>query len=465
MAAVVVCGGSVIGMAVASMLARDGHQVTVLEADQAEPPERPAEAWSGWERAGVAQFWQAHNLFARFRSVADQELPGLTEALIDAGCATGNVVDAMPPTIADRSPRRGDDMFGFVTGRRPVVEAVVTAYAREQSWITVRRGVKVTGLVSGRFAVSGVPHVVGVRTDAGEEIPADLVIDAMGRRSPTAALLAEVGARPPLVSSLDRGFVYYTRYFTGLVRPEQRAPGLSPMGSFSVVTLNGDNDTWSVTLFAPSTDGPLKYLRDNEIFSKVVEACPLHAHWVAGTPITDVLPMGGVVDRIQRLVVDGEPVVTGYVTVGDSWACTNPSAGRGISVGMMHAKVLREVALHHLDDPARLSREFDLQTEAMVAPYFWDQVHRDERRFAEMDAARTGADAERPDSQELKFQALAGTDPDAFRALAEMIHCLALPDEVMARPSIQAKLAVASSAYSAPLPGPDREQLLRLIAA
>ena len=76
----------------------------------------------------------------------------------------------------------------------------------------------------------------------------------------------------------------------------------------------------------------------------VVRACPLQAHWLDGQPITDVLAMSGVVDRYRRFVVDGAPVVTGLLAVADAWACTNPSAGRGMTVGFMHAVRLRDVA-------------------------------------------------------------------------------------------------------------------------
>ena len=465
MASVIVCGGSVIGCCVAAMLARDGHTVTVLEADETLPPTTAADAWEKWPRRGVPQFHQAHNLFARFRLTADRELPGLTEQMVEAGCVWMNPLATFPPSISDRTPRLGDEDFRFVTGRRPVIEAVVAAYAENTPGVTIRRGVAVSGLIEGRFPVAGAPRVVGVRTTDGAELPADLVIDAMGRRTPAAGWLTELNARSPVVDKLDRGFTYYTRYFSGLVRPEVRAPGLTPMGSFSIATLMGDNDTWSVTLFAATGDAPLKFFRDSETFSRVVGACPLHAHWVAGAPITDVLPTAGIVDRQQRLVVDGDAVVAGFVAVGDAWACTNPSAGRGISVGIMHAQLLRDVVRSHLDDPLALVEVFDELTQEQVAPYFWNQLHADEVRFAEMEAIREGRVPEPPSPAEIHLRAVAMRDADVFRGMVEVINCLALPTDITSRPEIEEKLAGTNPDPPPPMPGPDRETLLRLVSA
>jgi hypothetical protein len=83
---VVVCGGGVVVLCVAVMLARGGHEVTVLETDPDGAPATPAEAWSSWRRTGVAQFHQPH-IPLPGSGVSEVELPGLLDRLVAAGGA------------------------------------------------------------------------------------------------------------------------------------------------------------------------------------------------------------------------------------------------------------------------------------------------------------------------------------------------------------------------------------------
>ena len=62
----------------------------------------------------------------------------------------------------------------------------------------------------------------GVRLEAGEEIAADLVVDASGRRSYAPRWLEAIGARPLSEERHDCGFFYQTRWYR--LRPGESFP-------------------------------------------------------------------------------------------------------------------------------------------------------------------------------------------------------------------------------------------------
>ena len=442
MSRVVICGGGPIGLCAAIMLGRDGHGVTVMEADTATQPAVPLEGWEAWQRPGVAQFRQPHTLLSRFRMISDQELPGLTDDLIRAGCVVVDNLDSrlLPPSITDRARRPGDEALRLVTGRRPVVESAIATMAEREPNVTVRRGTKVDELITGSPDLPGIPHIAGVRTTTGEEIRADLVIDAMGRRSPAPEWIAKVGGCSPIEEGEDCNFVYFSRYFSGPQRPMRMAPPLTPMGVFSILTNYADNDTWSITLFT-SKNKAMRALRDTPAFHRVVAACPRQAHWLDGEPITPVLMMAGVLDRYRRFVVGGQPVIIGFAALGDAWACTNPSAGRGLAVGLLQAQIIRSVAREHVNYPGRFSREYDAETERQVTPFYPTQIAADRARVAEMHALEKGLPPPPPNPLMARMLFAASQDADVLRGVLELAMCVSLPPEILSRPRIAAKLA------------------------
>jgi 2-polyprenyl-6-methoxyphenol hydroxylase-like FAD-dependent oxidoreductase len=470
MATMIVLGGGVCGLATGMLLARDGHEVTLLERDPAPVPDSVDDAWERWERTGVTQFRLPHYLHARATGMIAIELPEIREALVAAGAAPVDHMKRLAPMFPSFEPRPVDARLATLTARRPTVEQVFGAAAQEEPRLDVRRGVQVAELLTGAGA-NGIPHVSGVRTDDGEKLQADLVVDAMGRRSALPRWLEQIGCAPVHEEAEDCGFIYYGRHFVssnGAV-PEPMGPLLLPLESFSILTLPSDRDTWSVTLFVASGDQPLKGLRHEDAWTAAVRSCPLQAHWLEGEPITGIDAMGGVIDRYRRFITAGRPVATGVAAVADAWACTNPSLGRGISLGMMHAALLRDVVRSELDDPVGFAEAWDDATEREVAPWYRDTVAVDRARIAELEAARHGLEPPGPPTFETGLTAalyrVMPFDLELLRAGLEINGCLTLPEEIFARPRMVDRVVeLAEANPRQPPPGPSREELLRLVA-
>lgn len=468
MADVVVVGGGVVGLCGSVLLARDGHRVRLLERDPALPPSSSDDAWTDWERRGVNQFRMLHTFLPRFREILEAELADVAGALDGVGALRSNVIDSLPAQFTGGT-RPGDERFTALTGRRPVVEAAISRLAGREPGLEIRRGAAVRGLVTGiEPRQAGIPRVVGVVTDAGEELRTDLVVDASGRRSPLPQWLAASGARAPEEEREDSGFVYYGRHFRspdGSV-PPAFSPPLQPYDSVSILLLPADNGTWGVGLITSARDAVLRAARHLAVWERIVKSYPLAAHWLEGEAISDGIDvMAKLEDRHRRLWAAGAPVATGLIALGDAWACTNPSVGRGASIGLLHALCLRNLLRAvPASDRVELVWRWDEVTREVVEPWYRETVAFDRHRLAEIEAQIAGVPYETDDPEWLLGEALrrnAARDPELLRAMVTIRALLEPSADVLARPGLADKVMALDPPE--PPPGPSRDQLVSLV--
>ncbi|HZN16149.1 MAG TPA: NAD-binding protein [Acidimicrobiales bacterium] len=475
MAKIVVSGGGICGLGASMMLARRGHEVTVLERNPEEPPESIDKAWDAWERPGVAQFRMGHYFLARFHKIIGAELPELFDRFDQAGALRITpAIDAMPDSIADRSPRPDDDQFRVITGRRPVFEWAVANAAAAEPRVDVRRGVAVTELLTGASVEAGIPHVVGVRTDAGDDLHADLVIDAGGRRSAFGTWLAAIGGKPFFEHSEDSGFRYYGRYFRAGPNgwPGPQVPMIQVLGSVALLSLPADNDTWMIGVVTSATDKALYKLTDADAWRRVVAATPAIAPYLDGEPISELETMAAIPDRYRRFIIDGAPVATGITAIADAVAATNPMRGRGVSMGMLHAQaVINEIDA--LDDPVDFARRVDAASEAELLPHFHATVEMDRDMRTAFDREVKGEAPPPPPAEEdpiaamqAKFFSLIPSDPDVWRGFMKIVNVLDQPFNIVASEPVLSKVLAYDGPIIHPLEGdgPARQELVDIAA-
>ena len=361
---VVVLGAGVAGLAATLALARDGHRVTLVERDQFGVGE-PLDAVD-WDRKGIPHFHQPHAFTPRGRKEMRETFPDVYDALIAAGAWD---LDLRPKIKGDPEPEDVDLVFLAV--RRPLIEWALRRAVAAEEGVTVAGGTRATGLMASATNGTGAPPIVrGVQTTTGT-IGADLVIDAMGRRTPTPEWIEAIGGRSMSERSTDCSIIYYSRYYRvreGQILPDgPSAPGpRGDLGYAAFTTFPGDNGTFCALIATPPSDQELKSLRHAAAFEAAVATMPALNGWTnadMAEPITDVLPMGSLHNTI-RSFDDGRRTVPGLIGVGDALVHTDPSLSLGLSFALLHAKYVASSVRDHANDLEAIGDAF----EAMARP-------------------------------------------------------------------------------------------------
>ena len=467
---IVVVGGSLAGLSTAMLLARTGHEVVVLDRDSlAAAPDVEAAAEVAF-RPGAPQIVQLHNIRALGRNLLKDHLPDVYAAFLEAGVVEFTLAQQLPARVTDRSPRPGDERLTILQSRRSTLDWVLRRRAAAEPGVTLRGGVRVTGLVA---AEGEIPRVTGVSTDEGE-LAADLVVDTSGRRTGIDRWLAVIGAARTTLAEAECGVSYYSRYYrlrSGAVLPGPTAMILmAAFERFLVAFFGADNQTMGLSLVPLSDDRPFKAVRAPAAFTAVARTIPQAAEWLdVMDPVTGIHPMGDLHNTLRRLVVDGAPVAHGLVAVGDSVCTTNPTFARGIAFAMQGAThLVRAVADH---PPDELAKVMDEVAETHIAPWFEDQAAFDSARLAALRHAVHGAPPPAPRKDDGRLDAAtlrlaAGYDAEVFRAHSRLLGMLRPAAEILDDPELVGRVReILARENPRPPAGPGDEDLAAALAA
>lgn len=420
----VVLGGSIAGLATARALSGHFRRVTVVERDDL--PEAAA------VRKGTPQAAHVHGLLATGYRVLEGYFPGLIDELVEGGARPGDTTGDVLWFHFGHWKLRADCGLRGILVTRPALEAAVRGHVRRLPNVTLLTGHDVEAPVFDAKArrVSGV--VIRDRaTGTDATLHANLVVDALGRGSPSAKWLSAWGFGDVREETVTVDVGYATAIF------ERRPGDLCGMGGAVVtstppnqtrhgIVLHAEGGRWTVTLMGLLGDHPpadlaawrefARSLPVPQIFNLVKERQPL------GPLATYRFPANR-----RRLYSQMKGFPAGFLPVGDSWNSFNPIYGQGMSVALGQAKVLDDCLA---EGEERLASRFFSRAEPL-GQWAWAITTGEDLRFPSVVGKRPPFAAIINRYLERVHQA-AARDPVVLRRFFEVASLLAPPTRLLA---------------------------------
>lgn len=356
----VVLGAGLAGLATAGALAQHFREVTIVERDALPSTGRP--------RTGVPQGRHAHHLMPSGLSGLDELFPGVVEDLQTHGA---HIIPApeVPFYLGDGRLRIDDGGLSMCGATRPLIEAVVRERVHALLGVRLIERCHVTGVVTtpDRARVTGVR--LRSRTDPDDDriISADLVVDTMGRGSPSPRWLADLGYGVPEEERMRVDVHYSTRLFHR--RPgdldgcRHVIVGIPPGGRRGGLTLAVEGDRWLVTLVGFLGERPPTDLAGFVEYARTLWSGELHEVVTRATPIGEGVA-GAFHEYVRRRYDKLSQFPDRYVISGDAVCSLSPVYAQGMSVAIGEAQALgRILDGHNLD---RVGKRFFRQTRQLV---------------------------------------------------------------------------------------------------
>ncbi|MGW6290657.1 FAD-dependent oxidoreductase [Streptomyces sp. NPDC055107] len=379
----VVLGAGMAGLFAARVLSDAYTTVTVVDRDTLTGPMEP--------RRGAPQGRQVHGLLARGHQIIEELFPGITDEMVTAGASIGDLAGNLRWYVNGVRLRQSRSGLDALTSSRPFLEGHVRARVRALPNVEFLEGRDILRLVAtpDRSRITGVQVTRQGGGGAEELLEADLVIDATGRGSRTAAWLVELGY--PQVEEERRkiGLGYVTRHYRLRSDPYRGDTAINIMASAALprgaIAAKVDGDRTVVTAYGILGDHPPTDPEGFHAFIASVSAPDIIDALRDAEPLDDPVGYRFPVS-LRRHYERMRRFPAGLLPIGDAVCSLNPSYAQGMTVAALEAVTLRRHLLRGTA-PDPLSCLRDLSADAIDR--VWDLMIGTDLSFPGVEGERT----------------------------------------------------------------------------